>query len=219
MHDQPMRAGRAYLLKHSTRQVTARVTSLRHRVDIHTYENVSSPELGLNDIGVVEIEANRPLYFDAYRDNRATGSFILVDPLHNGTVAAGMILATVDREDGSGVVTSAERSLRYGHHAAVVWISDSPDLAQEIERALFDMHCLVGVTERPEVASALAAAGLIAICAGSQEAKFRLRSETANDRFVDLDELAHCSVESAVEWLRQAGILELNERFSSGEGI
>ena len=49
----------------------------------------------MNGIGVLRIETSRPIYFDAYTQNRATGSLILIDPETNATVGAGMILAPV----------------------------------------------------------------------------------------------------------------------------
>ena len=50
----------------------------------------------MNEIGVVHLESARPLMFDPYSANRTTGSFILIDPLTNATVAAGMVIGTYD---------------------------------------------------------------------------------------------------------------------------
>ena len=62
-----------------------------YRVDVDTLQRAPAATLGLNDIGRVRVEAASPLYFDAYRDNTATGAFILVDADTNATVAAGMV--------------------------------------------------------------------------------------------------------------------------------
>ena len=59
----------------------------------------------MNDIATVELETSSPLFFDAYRHNRTTGSFILIDPLTNATLAAGMILEDLSR----GIENPAER--------------------------------------------------------------------------------------------------------------
>jgi sulfate adenylyltransferase large subunit len=82
---------RPYLIKHGTQILSTRVTSVLHRTNIQTLEDEAVNSLGMNDIGAVEIEATRPLFFDSYADNRATGSFILIDAKTNHTVAAGMI--------------------------------------------------------------------------------------------------------------------------------
>ena len=91
MHDCELEIGRSYLLKHTTQTVRATVETLRYRVNINTLERESVPALGLNDIGAVVIETQKPIFCDPYRRNRVTGSFILIDPLTNATVAAGMV--------------------------------------------------------------------------------------------------------------------------------
>jgi sulfate adenylyltransferase subunit 1 len=83
-------AGR-YLLKHTTRTVRARVVAVNHRLDIHTLERAASGEVGMNDIAQVSLSLNQPVFCDPYRENRATGSFILIDELTNQTVAAGLV--------------------------------------------------------------------------------------------------------------------------------
>jgi bifunctional enzyme CysN/CysC len=90
--EQPLRAGGRYMLKHTTRQVSAIIDSLSDRVDVHTLERTSSPEtLELNDIGLVRLRTSAPLAVDPYESNRRTGCFILIDEASNGTVGAGMI--------------------------------------------------------------------------------------------------------------------------------
>jgi bifunctional enzyme CysN/CysC len=91
MSNQPLELGRGYLLKHTTQAVRATVAALRYRININTLEKEQTGGLGLNDIGAVVIETQRPIFCDPYRRNRTTGSFILIDPMTNATVAAGMI--------------------------------------------------------------------------------------------------------------------------------
>ena len=101
MAAEPLRAESAYLLKHTTRQVCADVRSVRHVMDIRTLDpGPAAAELRLNDIAEVEIETHQPIFFDPYRENRATGSFILIDMVSNRTVAAGMIIEQVGEKTG-----------------------------------------------------------------------------------------------------------------------
>jgi bifunctional enzyme CysN/CysC len=88
-----MRSGGKYAIKHTTRSARALVKGLRYRVDInslHREEGVTV--LGINEIGRAIIRTTAPLFFDPYRRNRVTGSFILMDEGTNETVAAGMII-------------------------------------------------------------------------------------------------------------------------------
>ncbi len=84
MDERPLDPGRVYLLKHASRIVTAEVDT----------------SLALNEIGLVTVTASRPLVFDAYEGNRATGSFLLIDPATNATAGAGLIARALgDRPD------------------------------------------------------------------------------------------------------------------------
>jgi sulfate adenylyltransferase large subunit len=94
MTDAPLRQGGRYLVKHTTREVTAIVDELCDHVDVHTLERAGAPqELGLNDIGRVRLRTSAPLVFDPYASNRRTGSFILIDEASNNTVGAGLVVA------------------------------------------------------------------------------------------------------------------------------
>jgi sulfate adenylyltransferase subunit 1 (EFTu-like GTPase family) len=93
MTDAPLRAGARYAIKHATHAARAIVDEVVDRVDVDTLApDAGADELGLNDIGRVRLRTSKPLAFDPYRANRATGSFILVDETTNDTVGAGMIL-------------------------------------------------------------------------------------------------------------------------------
>jgi bifunctional enzyme CysN/CysC len=84
-------------IKHSTRSARALVKDLRYRLDINTlHRDEVTPSLTLNEIGRVALRTTAPLFFDEYRRNRATGSFILIDELTSHTVGAGMILGVPD---------------------------------------------------------------------------------------------------------------------------
>jgi sulfate adenylyltransferase large subunit len=147
MNEKPMQPHRPYLLKHSTQMVQARVRELRHRVDINTLGHQRASELRLNEIGVVSVEAQRPIFFDAYNKNRATGSFILIDPLTNETLGAGMISGP-DLYHHTGPVTPAERLARIGHRPYVIRLENgNAETARLVERHLFDQGYLVHVVE------------------------------------------------------------------------
>jgi sulfate adenylyltransferase large subunit len=93
MHTKPLRPGASYLLKHTSQTVRATITELRSRIDVEHLAENSAAHLALNDIGHVVIETSRLLLADLYRDSRATGSLILIDPADNTTAGAGMIRA------------------------------------------------------------------------------------------------------------------------------
>jgi bifunctional enzyme CysN/CysC len=88
-----------YQLKHTTRWVAAEISKLHYRQDVDTlHRDLDADTLEVNDIGRVTIETASPLFFDTYRLNRTTGSFILVDPGTDLTVAAGMIIGAGGEE-------------------------------------------------------------------------------------------------------------------------
>jgi len=149
LHAEPLEAGKAYVVKHTARQTKIRATSIRHRVNVNTLAHENATQLQMNEIALVEFETNVTLFFDAYANNRATGSFIVIDPLSNATVGAGMIEAALDvkgepvDDDIAGGLTSAgvapqERSERNGHDSGVIFVGNRPEIGAKVERALFD---------------------------------------------------------------------------------
>ena len=89
--ERPLDTSRQYLLKHTTRQVPARVEAVHSRLDAETLASEASNALALNDIGKVAVQCGEPLACDPYATNRATGAFILIDSFTNETVAAGTV--------------------------------------------------------------------------------------------------------------------------------
>ncbi len=90
---EPAEPGRSYLLKHTSRTVRAKALKIRYRVNVNTLVQEPVANLQMNDIAYVEFETVSPLFFDPYTQNRITGSFILIDPISNATLGAGMIRA------------------------------------------------------------------------------------------------------------------------------
>ncbi len=90
--EEPLAPRRKYLIKQTSNLGKAMVTEIVSRTDIHTLERGEADELAMNDIGRVRFKLAKPMFFDRYADNRATGSFILIDPFSYNTVGAGMIV-------------------------------------------------------------------------------------------------------------------------------
>jgi sulfate adenylyltransferase subunit 1 len=91
LSEEPLDMRRKYWLKHTTRQVAARVTRIDTLLDINTQEQRPAESLGLNGIARIALNVQQPLAADAYDAIRSTGSFILIDEVTHQTVAAGMI--------------------------------------------------------------------------------------------------------------------------------
>ncbi len=88
----PLVLSRTYLLKHGGASVRARFAGIEHRIDVDNLRLVGTPEsLSMNDIARVRLRTQRPLAFDAYRQNRVTGALIVIDEATNRTVAAGTV--------------------------------------------------------------------------------------------------------------------------------
>jgi len=213
MSERPLDSHKTYLLKHTTRSVRAEIEVLQGS-DPETLAPSPARGLALNDIGRVRVRCRAPIFFDAYRDNRATGAFIVIDSVTNDTVAAGMIVGLPSRgEDPAreaasdelrSQVSPAERRERLGHHGVVVRLLGATDdaaraLALVVERELFDRGHVATVLEGTdagpaatvEAASACARAGLVALVIGRTPAgvaaevgEQRLTGDAATDDFV-----------------------------------
>ena len=84
--------GGKFIFRHTTREAQAIVSEINYKVDVNTLRKVEEIDgFEMNDVGRVMLRVSQPVFHDAYRRNRNTGSFILVDPFTNETVAAGML--------------------------------------------------------------------------------------------------------------------------------
>ncbi len=244
MHSEPLDPEKDYLLKHSSQTVRANIRNIQYRTDVNTLARVDAGQLQLNEIGSVILETHRPLYFDAYRKNRVTGSLILIDPLTNLTMGAGMIQETEqERHSKSALfgvefeksrVTPAERYARAGHWPAVIWMTARLDLAYRLERELFDRGCLVHVLSDdvdshslPDLAKLSSSAGLITICSiasAQEEDRDRARDLIGDERFIDIDPESVSPKDSEAVaqiclQLERRGLIQADERGLSGDGI
>jgi bifunctional enzyme CysN/CysC len=155
MAEEPLRPGRRYALKHTTRSVRATVQAIHDRVDAETLETLADPAgLGLNDIGRVTLRTSAVIVADPYRENRVTGAFILIDEHTNDTVGAGLVLAA--RAPGAREETAPpdvtwhpselDRSHRFralGQAGGTVWLTGLPasgksTIAAALERRLVE---------------------------------------------------------------------------------
>ncbi|MGH9584213.1 MAG: elongation factor 1-alpha C-terminal domain-related protein, partial [Bryobacteraceae bacterium] len=98
LNEAPAELNKRYRIKHTARQEWAELKDIPYRININSLEQEKASEIQMNEIALVHIETARPLTFDPYSENRAMGSFILVDPVTNATVAAGLISGAVSRE-------------------------------------------------------------------------------------------------------------------------
>jgi len=91
MDSSPLKHGSEYFIKHAGATFTATAKKVLHKIDVNTYETEPSAILEMNDIGVVRLNLSKAIAFDPYKENRTTGSFILIDRITNAVSGAGMI--------------------------------------------------------------------------------------------------------------------------------
>jgi bifunctional enzyme CysN/CysC len=163
----PLNKSTHYLLQHTTKLVKAYVTELFYRIDVNTLHREQAETLELNEIGRVEIKTAQPIFFDEYGKNRTTGGFVLIDPVTNLTVAAGMIrnigtiehaveLEEAEKERGRdtgiksqnivwerGEIGREDREIRNTHKALCIWFtglsgSGKSTLSKALEKRLYE---------------------------------------------------------------------------------
>ena len=160
MAEKPMEVGRNYLVKQTANLVKASCAEMFYGVDPNTLHRENTKRLGLNEIGRVRLTLFRSLYVDDYRRNRATGSFILIDPLTNLTVGAGMVTDRLSapqiRAEGirpplssdiawhQSRIGPTDRASLLRQAPATVWLtglsgSGKSTLAFELERRLIEL--------------------------------------------------------------------------------
>jgi bifunctional enzyme CysN/CysC/sulfate adenylyltransferase subunit 1 len=209
--EKPLDTGHRYLIKHTSRYVPAHVEAVLWRKELEDLSEVPAHTLALNDIGKVRVVCKRPLLCDPYRDNRHTGAFVVVDPLTNDTVGAGMIVGPAGADaarsrEAASLISAEERRARLGQTGDVLLLPDVADVeerALKLERRLFDAGRLVAaVRGDAEAALALAGAGLVAVLyAPGAQARRALREQLrgAEVRWVELE-----PAEDVETWAAQA---------------
>ena len=215
MSEAPLTLNTRLYLKHTSRTVQAEIRAVEGVVDLTSAAILAPTEaatLELNGIGLVTLETRLPLTFDRYSQNRHTGSFVLIDPLTNSTVAAGMIRSVSEPASdsrtavsGVGRVRPAERAARFGHRAAHVKLRGSVVFAEGVERLLFASGTSVILLDGSDEAhvAALLSAGLLV-----------LTYEPVSDDAISSGDAAFAAMTSpgdALTYLKQQQILQREE--------
>jgi len=105
MDETPMQIGKVYDIKRASTLISGHIEHINYKVNVNTYERESVDELHLNDIASCKVVLNRPIAADSYKENKLTGSFIVIDRVTNNTVGAGMIVNIAKREDNESLAT------------------------------------------------------------------------------------------------------------------
>lgn len=164
-----------FFLKQNTNTSRAQIDMLRYKVDVNTLEKSEIKSLSLNEIGRVVITTAKPLFFDPYKKNKNTGSFVLIHPVTNNTVAVGMIIDKMSSDElptritdidkgkidsGIGLISSREYEKRYNQKGATIWItglhgSGKNHLAFSLEKRLFQLGATVVLLDGSTIRSGL----------------------------------------------------------------
>lgn len=148
MQDTEMLPGRNYILRTETASYATRLAKPRHRLNVSDYTEAPADTLRLNDIGDCNLSLDRQMAFDAYSDNRSTGSFILIDPETNATAGAGMIKYALRRSQNihwqALEIDSSQRAVAKNQRACVLWFtglsgSGKSTIANILEKKLHAM--------------------------------------------------------------------------------
>ncbi|MCG8447898.1 MAG: sulfate adenylyltransferase subunit CysN [Hyphomicrobiales bacterium] len=145
--DEPMFAGRQYTMRIGMQMLPATLTTIKYQLNVERLDHLATKQIELNEIGVCTLATAKPVAFDPYDENPATGSFILIDRFTNATVAAGMIEHPLRRATNihrqSHMVSAGERAALKGQKPAIVWFtglsgSGKSTIANIVERRLFE---------------------------------------------------------------------------------
>lgn len=163
MHDDAAAVNRPYIVKQTANSVRGAISRLHYRVDPNTLHRQPADTLRLNEIGRISLELFKPICYDPYTRNRATGSMILVDPMTNATVGAGMVIerghARLNIEsrgdaqpvshnitEENSLVTGEDRARALRQRPVTVWLtglsgSGKSTVARLLEKELIELGC------------------------------------------------------------------------------
>jgi len=223
MDEKPMDPAVQLFIKHANNTTRVKFDQIKYKVDVNTLQKSSIDHFELNEIGRVVMTTNKAIFFDPYKKNRSTGSFILIDPVSHNTVAVGMIIDKLNAEDlpskivdettleankilihkGESLISEAQLQKRYNQKGTTIWItglhgSGKNELAFTLEKALFDAGATVVLLEGSSIRSGL-----------SRELDF-----TPADRAEHLRRVAHIS-----KLLNDQGIITICSFISPDESI
>lgn len=159
MSEEPLQVGMPYVIKHCSKLANGAISAVRYKIDVNTLRRKEASRLELNEIGRCAVSLSQPIATDAYKRNRVTGAFVVIDRISNVTIGAGMIL---DRHSEDEVrdpwdvepkseqlheelssVTLSERTHRLGQQPVTVLLTGlagagKTTIAHALERRLFD---------------------------------------------------------------------------------
>lgn len=149
MHEDPLLPGRTYLAQVGTKTVTATITDIKYQTNVNTMEHLAAKKLELNGIGECNISFDQNIPFDSYKENKDTGSFILIDRMTNNTVGAGLINFTLRRSQNITIqhvdVDKEARSIIKNQKPCTIWLtglsgSGKSTIANLVEKKLHAMN-------------------------------------------------------------------------------
>ena len=150
MGEEPLVPGRHYGLKLGARWTGATLAPPKHKINVDTFERTAARTLALNEIGVCNVTVDEALVFDAYKENRDTGGFIIADRETHHTVGAGLVRFALRRSQNlywqSVEVNKAAHSALKGHRPALVWLTGlsgagKSTIANLVEKKLHALGC------------------------------------------------------------------------------
>jgi bifunctional enzyme CysN/CysC len=175
MDENAMNLSTQFYIKQANNNTKARIDEIKYKVDVNTLEKSKIDQFSLNEIGRVVITTTKPLYFDPYKKNKQTGSFILIDPVTHNTCAVGMIIdkmgsknlssriTDVDKERialGKSLIKTEERVEKLNQKGETIWItglhgSGKNELAFSLEKKLFENGATAVLIDGSSVRSGL----------------------------------------------------------------
>lgn len=171
----PMNLTTQFYIKHTSNTTKARIDEVKYKVDVNTLEKINIENLHLNEIGRVVITTSKPIFFDPYKKNRQTGSFILIDPITHNTCAVGMIIDRLDSKNltsrisdvdkakialGKSLIQVDDYQNKYNQKGETIWISGlhgsgKNELAFSLEKRLFENGAIAVMIDGSSVRSGL----------------------------------------------------------------
>jgi bifunctional enzyme CysN/CysC len=158
MDEEPMELSTQFFLKQTTNTTRARIDMMRYKINVNSLEKTEIEKLELNEIGRAVFTTAKPLFFDPYKKNKNTGSFVLIHPVTNNTVAVGMIIDKLesknlpsritdsDKEEikqGKSLIADESRQSWLNQKGVTLWFtglhgSGKNELAFSLEKKLFE---------------------------------------------------------------------------------
>ncbi len=165
MSEKPAKVGNEVFFKHACATTKAVIDKIQYVFNPIDLSRTTQSELNLNQIARVRLRTYKEVICDEYLNNKVMGNFILIDPINNSTMCAGMIINKIKSVDPSlknseikstnitkveQTVTLADREKRYGHKGATLWFtglsgSGKSTIALELEKRLFERGCFAFV--------------------------------------------------------------------------